>query len=91
MLSLSRAVGECLDLFVDYERNPRLVALVKRLGGKPEDLVDLSDRVTIQYTRHADEVNGIRLQEPEVFLGIHAPEHIAVWRSEKLRKELQRS
>lgn len=90
MLSLSRAVGECLDLFVDYDKNPRLVALIKRLGGDPDELSDLADRVTIQYTRHADEVNGNRLSEPEVFLAINAPQHVEVWRSELLKKELQR-
>jgi sRNA-binding carbon storage regulator CsrA len=86
MLSLSRQVGESLVLFVDYDKNPRLLALVKRLGGTADMLKGLCDEITIQYDRHADTVNGIQLPEPEVFLGIDAPRHVAVWRTEKLRR-----
>jgi AmiR/NasT family two-component response regulator len=49
MLSLSRQVGESLVLFVDYDKNPRLLALVKRLGGTADMLKGLCDEITIQY------------------------------------------
>lgn len=84
MLSLSRAPGESIELFVDYVRDPRLVALVRRLGGNTQHLAGLTTQVTIQYTHTASAVNGVRLAQPEAFLALDAPRHVEIWRTEKL-------
>jgi len=86
MLSLTRAPGEEIDLFIDYHKNDRLVAYIQSLGGNPEDLEEFSDRIVLQYVAPSHRRSGKVMAAGEVTLALKAPGHVEIWRSELLAK-----
>ena len=78
MLMLSRRVGEKVNIYIRLDQNAALRHMIEKLGIDPCLLSRITDSISIELVRIED-VTGC---EEELILGIDAPQHIDIVRSE---------
>lgn len=82
MLCLGRTVGDpqsFVNIKVIHRCNPKLVSIIRSLGGDPDVLNDVVDTITVQPTQWRSVGEPARR---EIVLGFNADRHVEIIRSE---------